>query len=77
MIALIVFMLAAMIPLAQAERVTCAVKADTWVDAPPFSRTSESPAAENHGAGAVSFRQASDSALDHLRLRVAEALAGK
>ena len=28
-------------------------------------------------AGAVSFRQASDSALDQLRLRVAEALVGK
>jgi hypothetical protein len=34
---------------AQAERVTCAVNADTWVDAPPFGRPAVSPASENHG----------------------------
>lgn len=50
MIASMIFALAVASPLALAERVTCAVKADTWVDAPPFGRTAESPAANNHGA---------------------------
>ena len=50
MIASIILMLAASNPLAQAERLTCAVNADTWVDAPPFSQTAKSPAADNHGA---------------------------
>ena len=40
--------------------------ADAWVDAPPFGRTARSP-------GAVSVRQASYSAPDQLRLRVAKA----
>src|SRR5258708_926998 len=50
MIASAVFILAAMNPLARAERVSCAVIADTWVDAPPFGRTANSPASDNHGA---------------------------
>ena len=45
LIASMVFLLVLASPLALAERVTCAIKADTWVDAPPFSRTAESPAA--------------------------------
>ena len=49
LIASMIFVLAVVSPLALAERVTCA-KADTWVDAPPFGRTAESPAANNHGA---------------------------
>jgi hypothetical protein len=50
LIASMIFVLAVASPLALAERVTCAVKADNWVDAPPFGRTAESPAANNHGA---------------------------
>ena len=50
MIASILYLLAASIPAALAERVTCPVQADTWVDAPPFGRSAESPAWDNHGA---------------------------
>jgi len=35
---------------AQVQRVTCPVIADSWVDAPPFSRGGNSAATQNHGA---------------------------
>ena len=44
------FLLAATLAHAQVERVTCRVAADTWVEAPPFSRGGNSPAMQNHGA---------------------------
>ena len=47
LIASMIFVLAVASPLVLAERVTCAVKADSWVDAPPFGRTAESAAANN------------------------------
>jgi len=50
MLGLIALILAAVSPLAAAERVRCTVSADTWVEAPPFSRTAAPAAVENHGA---------------------------
>src|SRR5262245_26612334 len=44
------FLLAAILAHAQVARITCRVAADTWVEAPPFSRGGESPATQNHGA---------------------------
>jgi hypothetical protein len=46
----LVFALACAVMPARAERVTCPVGADTWVEAPPWQATGQSPAMDNHGA---------------------------